>query len=258
MDDKLHEIIIGIQPLVDAIAHHKLFGAITSIARLRRFTEIHVYAVWDFICLLKALQRKLTSQHLLWSPPVNPLGCYLVNTLVAEEESDCIENNHYLSHFELYLEAMRQCGADTSGIRQFIASIYPEQSLISLLATNNLPKPAQRFIQDTFEIIEKESHAIAASLAFAREQITSNMFTRLLNTIESPKDPSCSLHLFKVYLQRHIELDSSQHSQQSQRLVATLCGSDKCKWDEVLEAAWFSLHSRLQLLDGIYYQVMEI
>ncbi len=258
MDDKLHDIVIGIQPLVDAIAHHKLFRAITSIARLRRFTEIHVYAVWDFICLLKALQRKLTSQHLFWSPPINPLGCYLVNSLVAEEESDCIEHNHYLSHFELYLQAMQQCGADIRGIRQFIANIHPEQSLASLLVSNNLPKPAQGFIQDTFEIIEKESHVIAASLAFAREQITSTMFTQLLNTFEPPEDSSYSLQLFRLYLQRHIELDSGQHSQQSQRLVATLCGSDKCKWDEVLEAAWFSLNSRLQLLDGIYHQVMEI
>ncbi len=254
MDKKLRDIIIGVKPLVDGITQHKLFGAINSIARLRRFTEIHVYAVWDFICLLKALQRKLTSQHLFWSPPNNPLSCYLVNTLVAEEESDCIENHRYSSHFELYLQAMQQCGADIHGIRQFIASIHPDQSLASLLAINNLPKPAQRFIQDTFEITEKESHFIAASLAFARELITSSMFTQLLNAIEPLDDSSYSLQLFKLYLKRHIERDSGQ----AQRLITTLCGSDTGNWDEVLEAAWFSLNSRLQLLNGIYREIMEI
>lgn len=243
--------------MLDAVTQHKLFAAITSIARLRRFTEIHVYAVWDFICLLKALQRKLTSQQLLWSPPINPLGCYLVNTLIAEEESDCIEQR-YLSHFALYLEAMQQCGADIRPITQFIARIRPQQSLAALLDIHPLPEAAERFVHDTFAILEKAPHAIAASLAFAREQITSNMFSQLLNTLTPPADTGYSLQLFKIYLQRHIELDSGQHSQQSQRLVATLCGADDSKWQEALAVARFSLQSRLQLLDGIYQQIMAV
>ena len=46
---------------------HPLPQAITSIADLRLFMEHHVFAVWDFMLLLKSLQ-----QHL--APPVSP-GC---------------------------------------------------------------------------------------------------------------------------------------------------------------------------------------
>ncbi|HVV67816.1 MAG TPA: DUF3050 domain-containing protein [Gammaproteobacteria bacterium] len=251
MQTKLSHIIATISPLVDAINHHKLLTAIDSIEKLRGFTEIHVYAVWDFMALLKALQRKLTSIQPLWTPPINHMGCHLVNALLSEEESDHLPDGRYLSHFELYLEAMQQGGANTKPITGFISDIKASKPLSNLLGRADLPPPARGFITDTFAIIAQESHVIAASLAFAREYITSNLFSIILQTIE-PAGTRCSLEALKSYLQRHIELDSDKHSQQSQLLVTSLCGADETKWQEALDAALFSLNSRLQLLDGIY------
>jgi hypothetical protein len=190
MDTKLSQIIDVISPLVEAILRHKILTAITSIEKFRRFTEIHVYAVWDFMCLLKALQRKLTTHNPLWSPPANPLGCHLVNTLLAEEESDALPNNHYSSHFELYLAAMQQLGANIQPISDLIDDVKAMKPLSALLARDDLPQPAQHFIQDTFDVIKKGNHRIAASLTFAREHITSNMFSTLLQMLglESPAD----------------------------------------------------------------------
>ena len=110
----------AIQPISNAITRHPTLRSIHAMAHLARFAEIHVFAVWDFMSLLKALQRKLTHTQILWQPPKDHLGCHLVNTLLAEEESDHAADGRYLSHFELYLEAMTQCGADTSGITAFM------------------------------------------------------------------------------------------------------------------------------------------
>ena len=42
------------------LLEHKLYSNIESIKDLQVFTENHIYAVWDFMSLLKALQIRLT------------------------------------------------------------------------------------------------------------------------------------------------------------------------------------------------------
>ncbi len=250
MDKQLSDILTAIQPLAAAVNQHPVFTEINSISRLCRFAEIHVYAVWDFMCLLKALQRRLSSPELLWTPPLNHLGCHLVNALLAEEESDVFNEKQYLSHFELYLRAMQECGADIGSISTFITHIRQQRSLHIAFSSSDVPLPAQHFVADTFAIIAKNSHHMAASLAFAREHITSGMFSNLLNHLNTTDQHS--LNSFIQYFQRHIELDGGKHGHQSQLLVADLCGDDENKWREAAETAIFSLQSRLRLLDEIH------
>ena len=126
------QLMQAVQPLVTAVNQHSVFTHINSIPRLRRFAEIHVYAVWDFMALLKALQRHLTSTAILWTPPQNHLGCHLVNSLLAEEESDTVFDGRYQSHFELYLQAMHECGANTDPINAFIQHIRHQSMAIAL------------------------------------------------------------------------------------------------------------------------------
>ena len=255
MHQQLSKIIQVIQPLVTQIHQHPVFASIHSIQRLCRFAEIHIFVVWDFICLLKALHRQLSSTQLLWTPPKNHLGCYLVNTLLTEEESDNLQDNRYLSHFELYVQAMQECGADTRPIETFIAHIHQQDDLEIALLQSHAPLPAQHFVRDTFHVIHKNSHHLAASLAFARENITSGMFSSLLQHLNQTENTH-SLKSFIQYFQRHIELDSHKHSHQSQLLVAELCGEDGNKWQEATDTAIFSLQSRLRLLDEIYSNIL--
>ncbi len=255
MYKQLSGLLIAIQPLVLKVCQHPVFVDINSIQQLRRFVEIHVFIVWDFICLLKALQRQLSSTELFWTPPHNHLGCYLVNSLVAEEESDNLGNHRYLSHFELYVQAVQECDANTQAIETFISCIRGQVSLEAAFLQSHVPLPAQDFVRDTFSVIRKNSHQLAASLAFARENITSGMFSSLLHHL-SQEEPTHSLKCFIQYFQRHIELDSDKHNQQAQLLVIELCGKDKNKWREATETAVFSLQSRLRLLDEIHAQIL--
>ncbi|HVV69517.1 MAG TPA: DUF3050 domain-containing protein [Gammaproteobacteria bacterium] len=249
----LSNILTITQPLVDKIQEHPTFSAITSLERLRRFAQIHVFAVYDFMALLQALQRSLTGNSLLWLPPIDHLGCHLIHTMLAEEESDFLPDGRCLSHFELYLDAMQCCGADAQSITTFINSVQHNADLSQLLTQDDIPNPAKRFLTDTFDIIDGDSHMIASAFAFGREHITSPMFTQILQQLTSLTiDERYSLQPFIYYFQRHIDLDGGKHSQQSKTLLANLCGTDENKWDEAAGAAFFSLKSRLQLLDGIY------
>lgn len=68
----------------------------------------HIYAVWDFMSLLKALQRHLTCVDVPWVQVGGSQARRLVNSIVLDEESD-LETGP-VSHYELYLSAMEEIG----------------------------------------------------------------------------------------------------------------------------------------------------
>ena len=60
MNDRIAEIKKRIEPLRQRIINHPIYGSINDIDSLRIFMQHHVYAVWDFMSLLKSLQINLT------------------------------------------------------------------------------------------------------------------------------------------------------------------------------------------------------
>jgi hypothetical protein len=242
-----------IEPLLESISNHKVFIEIFSVENLKIFAEHHVYAVWDFMCLVKSLQRKLVCTEIAWYPPINHVGCHVINEIVAEEESDITWDGRYLSHFEMYLESMQECGAKIDTILALIDSIKRKEPLEKALSEHPIPKISKDFICDTFKIIKMEVHQIAASFTFAREGITDRMFLPILQNMKD----KASVGKFMYYFQRHIDLDVGKHSQEAKLLIVNLCGNDERKWHEAKEASKHSLRSRINFLDGVYQEIKQ-
>ena len=95
-----------IKPLRDKLLNHKLYSRISKIDDLQLFTENHIYAVWDFMSLLKALQINLTCTKIPWGPNKNSQTAYLINEIVLAEETDLNQAGERKSHYELYIDAM--------------------------------------------------------------------------------------------------------------------------------------------------------
>jgi hypothetical protein len=242
-----------LRPLYVQLGDHPLYGAIQSIEDLRLFMEAHVFAVWDFMSLLKALQRELTCVQLPWRPSPLPESRRLVNEIVLGEESDVFEGQP-ISHFELYCLAMERCGASTGEVTRMLGALEAGQSVEAALGGRR--DPAAAFVRDTFRVLDqRRPHATAAAFTFGREDLIPDMFTGFVRSLD--RDLGGQLGTFVWYLERHIELDGEEHGPMALRMVAELCGSDGEKWREAEEAAVFAVESRLRLWDGILARVRE-
>ena len=236
-----------IAPLCARLAAHPLYASLRTLDDLHRFMEAHVFAVWDFMSLLKTLQRGLTSVDVPWLPSAHPEARRLVNEIVLGEESDVFQGRA-ASHFELYLEAMRECGADTGPIERLVRSLRQGKPLSLVIA--DIPEPARAFVADTFALIARDKlHVTAAAFTFGREDLIPDLFRGFLRDLNQQLDGQLSTFLW--YLERHIEVDGEDHGPMALRMVSALCGDDDQKWEEAGEAAEFALRSRLRLWDAL-------
>ena len=245
----------SIQTQKEALLQHPLYTKVQTIEDLQRFLESHVYAVWDFMSLLKALQSKLTCTTTPWFPTINTETRYLINEIVLAEESDLTLDGRRQSHYEMYLEAMQDCGANTSDIEQFLANIRSLNNIFVAIKTSDLHPNIKAFLDFTFRVIEEgKAHEIAAAFTFGREDLIPSMFTAILKNFQA-NFPETDLRKLIYYFERHIELDADEHGPMAMQMITELCGDSEQKWNEVQEISVLALEKRIGLWNAIEEQV---
>lgn len=257
MHTGLPQLLAAIEPYKKAITQHKVYSLIRQPAHLHIFMEYHVYAVWDFMSLLKALQNELTCTTIPWFPKGNADTRFLINEIVVGEESDVDHAGIRKSHFEMYLDAMHQIGADTRVIEQFLAELSQTHDLDTALNNSIIPIEAQEFVRFTFQLIEsKKAYLQSAIFTFGREDLIPDMFYAIIQDLHLQAPEKMSI--FKYYLERHIEVDGDHHSQLALQMTSHLCGSDPAKWEEAEKAVIEALKRRIQLWDGVYNALVNL
>ena len=237
-----------------ALMAHPLYGSLTTAERLRVFMTSHAFCVWDFQCLLKALQREVTCVSVPWLPTPDPEARRLVNEIVMEEESDIAPGGGHLSHYELYVLAMQRCGADTAPIGALLAALTAGEPWERALASPDLPRGVEAFVRETLTIASSGSaHLIAAAFTYGREEVIPDMFRRVVAQL-AEGDPA-SWSDFRFYLERHIEHDEDAHGPQSRALLRRLCGDDAVKWREAEAVARRALNARIALWDAVFARI---
>ena len=249
--DRSHPGLSGLQqaiePLRREVVEHTVYRKLDSIERVRTFLDRHVFAVWDFMSLLKSLQQQLTCVDVPWVPRGARSSRRLINDIVLVEESDEYQDE-FISHFELYVLGMEQSGADTQPIKAFLSLIRDGASVPGALIEAGAPAPAAEFVATTWKILENAPvHCRAAAFAFGREDLIPEMFDQVVKI----DDHGGKLATFRDYLARHIEVDGEQHTPMAMQMLADLCDEDTAKWDECVAAITTALEARIRLWDGI-------
>jgi hypothetical protein len=238
-------------PLRATLLEHPIYREIDSLQALHIYLENHVFAVWDFMSLLKELQRRLCCVDVPWLPSARSLGCRFINEIVVAEESDDDGHGGFISHFELYRRAMTQCGASTSAIDGFLNELRPGKPIQAALESNAVPACVRSFVGQTFAFLDEGNLcAIASAFTFGREDLLPALFQRIVDELNMLAGGE--LDEFKYYLNRHIGLDGDEHGPMAGKLMCSLCGSDQRQWKIAERAAVRSLKARHVLWDGIY------
>ena len=229
---------------------HPVYAQINNLDGLKNFTQFHVFAVWDFMSLLKSLQIGLTRVALPWVPVGSANTRYLINEIVLGEESDVDEHDNRISHFELYLKAMRQMGTPTNLIDALINEINNGHSIEQAIQLAPLPDKVKKFLLYTFEIAQHAPlHVKAAVFTFGREDLIPDMFIEIVNELSNKNEVQASQLVY--YLNRHIEVDGGEHGPMSLQMIEELCGNDTKKWEEAVTYSRTAMAMRIQLWDGI-------
>ncbi|AUC86416.1 heme oxygenase [Polaribacter sp. ALD11] len=256
MNSNIVHIEKELSGLRNELKNHSLYKKLHTLEDIQLFMELHVFAVWDFMSLLKALQINLTCVSIPWVPVKNTELARFINEITIAEESDYDANGVIKSHFEMYLTAMSEVSADTNAINDFITKIKSNVSIEKALETVEVPTEVKEFVNFTFDTIKtNENHLIASAFTFGREDVIPDMF---INIIEKASlENSESYDSLTYYLKRHIELDGDEHGPLSLKMIEELCGNDAQKWKEVLDTAKKALQLRINLWSSIEQQLMN-
>ena len=256
MNNEIEKLLADIQPYRQTLLSHPLYDELRQPENFQVFMEHHVFAVWDFMTLLKALQIKLTGMHLPWIPAKEPMVARLINDIVLAEESDEDGQGGYCSHFELYLRAMKEAGADTSTISLLLERISAGGEFSEVLDSLDLPHTITKFLKTNYSVVERgKAHEIAASFTLGREDLIPDLFRQLVNDLIKSRPEE--LQTLGYYFDRHIHLDEDHHGPLAMKMLDLLIGQDHTKWEETRQAAITALQVRKELWDGIHAAILE-
>jgi len=267
----------AIEPHTSRLLAHPVYSNVQNRDEIQKFMEIHVFAVWDFMCLVMTLRRALGSgSGVLWLPPRYPVANRMINEIVLGEESDRCPSFEAVGqllpvpHSTLYRRSMLEVGANTAKYDKLLANVaaglYPMTGI-------NVDPRVRQFVQDTLlfcaagldpsdsavanlrdptiaagrYVLPRGIHVTAAAFLFGREAPIPDMFKRFLVSNSAPKE---SVFL-RLYMERHIEVDQDEHGPMAQQLLEELCGTDSVKWKQVAEVAIRAIEARISLWDAI-------
>jgi hypothetical protein len=167
-----------------ALLDHPVYAEVASAADLRIFMEDHVFAVWDFMSLLKRLQQDMTCTRVPWFPAENARAARLINDIVIGEETDVGPDGSYLSHLDLYLRAMAEIGASAHQFDTFRSLARVGLPVEAAMARVGVPPHVQAFVAHTMALANSgATEEVLAAFFHGREDVIPEMFRRLLTAL---------------------------------------------------------------------------
>jgi hypothetical protein len=240
----------------ERLLSHPMYEQLNTRDRVQVFMKHHVFAVWDFFSLLKRLQQEVTCVTVPWLPRGLGNHARFITEIVISEECDEDVGGGHTSHFELYLAAMAQVGADREPIERYIQRVSAGAHPIDSLDSADIPPSVRGFTASTLRTaIDGEVHEVAASFCHGRESLLADVFSGAHANMTTTLDAA---PLLKHYLERHITLDHDEHGPLALRLLDATCDSDAGRAEAAMRVAIEAVDERSRLWDGVLEEIMQL
>lgn len=255
--ERVAYILNEIEDLKSELAAHCLYTKLQHMEDIHIFMEHHVFAVWDFMSLAKALQLHLDATQVIEKQTDNSKILGFVNGILTGGETDPNKKEIVLSHLEMYLELMDEIGANTTNIKKLIASSAAGLDIHEAMQIAQLTDEQQRILNFTQTIIAtNEIHKIAVAATLVPEGMISNRFLKILK--ETEERDNLLVPKFKNYLNRYKAIDGNDYGLLSLEMVTHFCDSDGKKWVDILDIAMKTLSHRIYLWDAIVDEIDQM
>ena len=249
----LNTIKNELQPYYHSLHTHSLYQMLDTKQGVETFMEHHIYCVWDFMNLLKALQSHFTCTTIPWKPTHSPKLSRLINEIVLEEESDIIEDKE-TSHFMYYHHALETINPSIDHVSSFIAALQSKKDYHTIITQPFIPKASQTFLKTTYALTHSSILEIAAAFTFGREALVPSLFEPIVSTLKQQQNSL--LDPFISYLERHIELDGDHHAGLAYEMI-TLLATTNDQWDLVKKTAINVLNARHTFWNDVTYLIQQ-
>ena len=247
------DCLARLAPLREALLSHRVYGTLSDEAALGCFMEHHIWAVWDFMAILKAIQSHFSCVDTPWVPRGDPMLRRFVNEIVLIEESDETSRGH-LSHFELYCLAIEEVGADPRAVMGVVEQLRQGVSGTKALAA--CTGAGSDFTRHTLQLVEQGTPAEWVGVfAFSREEIIPDLFRQVVAQLVQSGGQA---HLLLEYLERHIDVDGEDHGPLARKMMEAVCGDRPADWERAFRASEKALQARRVLWDAAWKAASEV
>lgn len=227
---------------------HNVFSKIKTKEDLQQFMQWHVFAVWDFMSLAKRLQIDLTCVSLPWMPSQNNEAARLINEIILGEETDILPTKEAMSHFEMYLLAMQEVGAEATLFNEFFEKMKTD-GFEKAIELDSINPAIKNFMSATINTAVNGKFAeVLGSFFYGREDSIPEMFSNLLDSwgVDEAEAPT-----FVYYLKRHIELDGDTHGPAVQKIMTEKLSDCPMGWGVLFDSAIQAVDLRIALWDAL-------
>jgi len=253
----------------NALQSHPIYQAVNNKRAIQIFMTHHVFAVFDFMTLLKRLQRDLTCVGTIWTPVANTKIARHINSIVLGEETDQFHTQVQkldrteicTSHYHLYLRAMKEVGADTTPIKSFVENLSKNAkngkenlpNTLRVLKHSKISEGTKDFVRHTLDTaVNSPLPMVASSFFCGREDPIPQMFAKFLEQLPE----SDRYQNFRMYLDRHIEVDKDDHGPLALELLQEV--SDNGKYNQmIIDAGIDAIQQRIKLWDHILFMICK-
>jgi len=243
-----------VKNLTTQLLNHDIYNQIRTLRELRVFMKAHVFAVWDFMSLLKSLQAHLTTTSLPWVPKEDCATVRLINEIVLCEESDLNIDGQAASHLEMYLEAMEEIGANTEPFMSFLSGLT-HSNLEHKLKLAQVPDYVSDFVTQNIHLsLHGKVEEVASNFLYGREDSIPQMFTKLLAQMAVAQSDAPRMH---HYLKRHIEVDADEHGPAATKLLEKLIAQNLLAKRRAERAAEYAIAARIAFWDGLLDDIQK-